>query len=1061
MNQVPSDSPEMLSISTRIARKLTDMGIGMRAKLILLFTLIKVVPLILLAVIAWWQMNKLGEDLQERSTSIVLDAVQALERTGKLAVNDAVTALDEHATSEIERMSTDAARAVANFLYDRDADLRVIAGIVPNEADYRAFVGKKKRSVVIPSCTWELDATGKFWKRSEPVPEAPAVVSSNKENSHSFHHRPPDAFLRVDRPLYHEITFVDLTGQERIKVTTSDLLPKDLRNVSDPKNTYAKAEHYFEELKRLQPGEIYVSEVIGPYVRSNFIGMYTPDNLAKVKRPYDPEKQAYAGMENPNGIRFRGIVRWAMPVEQNGRIVGYVTLALDHDHIMEFVDRLTPVMDRYTELPDANKGNYAFIWDFKGRSICHPRHHSIVGYDPETGDPEVPWLEDRIYAAWKESGKRYVDFILDVPKFHEQSNNRKPAREQLEQGLVGLDCRYLNFAPQCTGWFDTTEDGGSGSFRIFWSGLWKLNTAAAIPYYTGQYGKSKRGFGFVAVGAGLEDFHRPAKQTEQILKTHVAETDAKLKEQRDDAVASIASILKETALSLSLTTFVLTVLVIFIAIWLASVLSGHIRSMIAGLTRFRQGERHFRFNAPVKDEMGQLADSFDILADSIVQSYTGAMCIVDEAGLTVYMNDQALEILGKSLDDVVGKAYAENALLPVETVFCPLYCASHDMEAKVYHNPVNNREYLGQLEHLTDEAGNRIGNILYVNDVTSVIVEENLKREMQLELDNERALVECVRTLLHTSDLSVAISQVLDRMGGMFHARRSFVYELKNARRGMVFVKLYEWHNQEFDALPMVDTLEPVAARYLIDILNQGGEVEVTREEMKLAAPDIHDEMLRTNINKIYAVPMYSGGVLFGFIAVSDPDKDIQDKTMMQSLAHFIGMEVFKQHTIESLRDKGQKDGLTGVGNRTAYLEMCARVKKTPIKQFGIIYIDLNDLKYINDHHGHKQGDEYICAMCSIFQRCFRSRDIFRIGGDEFVIVCDHTPEAIFRRKVDDLLQTCDKDHPQAVALGSIWVEEANDIEALALEADKLMYAHKQGMKKERGKAPTGWKLPQ
>ncbi len=60
-----------------------------------------------------------------------------------------------------------------------------------------------------------------------------------------------------------------------------------------------------------------------------------------------------------------------------------------------------------------------------------------------------------------------------------------------KQGLVGLDGRYLNNAPQCTGWMDLARDGGSGSFYILWSGLYKLNTAAAIPYYTGQYAPSQ------------------------------------------------------------------------------------------------------------------------------------------------------------------------------------------------------------------------------------------------------------------------------------------------------------------------------------------------------------------------------------------------------------------------------------------------------------------------------------------------------------------------------------------------------------------------------------------
>jgi hypothetical protein len=69
-----------------------------------------------------------------------------------------------------------------------------------------------------------------------------------------------------------------------------------------------------------------------------------------------------------------------------------------------------------------------------------------------------------------------------------------------------------------------TQNGGYGSFIINWSGVWKLTTAAAIPYYTGQYANSKRGFGFVTIGASVDDFHAAANETKknvsEILEVH-------------------------------------------------------------------------------------------------------------------------------------------------------------------------------------------------------------------------------------------------------------------------------------------------------------------------------------------------------------------------------------------------------------------------------------------------------------------------------------------------------------------------------------------------------------
>ena len=61
------------------------------------------------------------------------------------------------------------------------------------------------------------------------------------------------------------MSFIALDGRERVKVSTSSRLAAGLRDVSRRENTYSRAETYFADLKRLKPGEIYVSEVIGPY----------------------------------------------------------------------------------------------------------------------------------------------------------------------------------------------------------------------------------------------------------------------------------------------------------------------------------------------------------------------------------------------------------------------------------------------------------------------------------------------------------------------------------------------------------------------------------------------------------------------------------------------------------------------------------------------------------------------------------------------------------------------------------------------------------------------------
>ncbi len=597
-------------------------GIGIRAKLVALFLVIKVVPLILLALLAWQGVLYLGEELGKETDLLNKEVRATVADMGEIFSREAEQALNDRAREELERLTTDTARSVANFLYDRDQDLLLAASLPVDEQSYRTFIQQRSRTLVSEG-QWQLASDGSAWQRLDTEQNNhQKVTASNPENREKFNYRAPEDVLPSERkPLFHEITFVGLDGQEKLKVQTSDLLPPELRDVSKPENTWSKAEHYFAELQKLKPGEIYVSDVIGPYVPSRIIGPVTPASAQKRNLPFEPEKEAFAGKENPVGKRFRGIVRWATPIARDGKVIGYVTLALNHDHIMAFTNNLLPNEQRYTAIADASNGNYAFMWDYKDRNIVHPRHHSIVGFDPETGERETPWLEASLHDRWQESGLPLRMFLEDIRDFDGQSRSKRPSKTLIQQGLLGLECRYLNFAPQCKGWYDLTQYGGSGSFLILWSGVWKLTTAATIPYYTGPYGDSPRGFGFVTIGANIDDFQQPAKQTAAEMDVKVAELSDTLKQRQHDLLDIIADIMQDIAINLSASTLVMVAVVFVIAIWMASSITGLVKYFATGLKQIESGDYSFRFEQQRKDEIGQLSEALNRMADSVEASF--------------------------------------------------------------------------------------------------------------------------------------------------------------------------------------------------------------------------------------------------------------------------------------------------------------------------------------------------------------------------------------------------------------------------------------------------------
>ncbi len=706
---------------------------GMHMKLIVLFVVIKVLPLILIALIAWEQSSKMAEELGDRMSILAQRLDDSLVETGTVAVDDSMDALEIRVRNEFERLTTDLASRVASMLYAVDDDLRFLASVKPSKETYKAFLEAKQAPILVPS-EWVLSPNGKEWVLATPLPTPEKGISRNPENT-GFHYRPSDPFKYADAPLYFEISYISLKGQELVKVTTGDRTDPKLKDVSKKENTFVKAETYFQEAQKLKSGEIWVSDVTGAYVSAPFIGAYTPTNTASRNLEFTPEEVSYAGTENPNGKRFEGIIRWIMPVEENGKRVGYVSLAYNHDHIIDVTNRTMPTDGRYAELGDPIKGNYAFIWDHLGKNIVHPRHHSIVGFDPETGDQAIPWLEQSIYDDYIASGKPYAEFIQDVPIFDNQSRSKKPAAELTQQGLLGLDCRYLNNAPQCIGWFDLAERGGSGSVHILWTGLTKITTAAAIPYYTGPYGKSKIGFGFVALSAGFEDFQAPALDTQEKLNELIKDADYELELLASESQNFIIESLVDIATSLTVSTILMTILVVIIAIMLASALTRMVTQLVNGFSRFRNGERQFRFFSTRTDELGTLADSFDELADNLVSSVHEPQFILDADKTIIFMNEQAEEWCNKDLSDVVGQSFYSIAEYDEDSPYDPIAAYNTDRTAEIMYNAERDAYFQDKAIRMSvsDYEEDEEGYIITTTDMTEIIRnEQHIEAQRQL-----------------------------------------------------------------------------------------------------------------------------------------------------------------------------------------------------------------------------------------------------------------------------------------------------------------------------------------
>lgn len=143
----------------------------------------------------------------------------------------------------------------------------------------------------------------------------------------------------------------------------------------------------------------------------------------------------------------------------------------------------------------------------------------------------------------------------------------------------------------------------------------------------------------------------------------------------------------------------------------------------------------------------------------------------------------------------------------------------------------------------------------------------------------------------------------------------------------------------------------------------------------------------------------------------------------------------------EQIKYQSRHDALTSLQNRTAFNVLKQQWMDSSV---GIIYSDLNKLKYYNDTFGHDAGDNYICTYAKILHSVFRPQDCYRLGGDEFVMIIRNIQEAIFNKKVIELHAAL-ANSEVSCAIGSSWSATADltRLEFMIKQAQVEMYKNK------------------
>jgi two-component system cell cycle response regulator len=181
-------------------------------------------------------------------------------------------------------------------------------------------------------------------------------------------------------------------------------------------------------------------------------------------------------------------------------------------------------------------------------------------------------------------------------------------------------------------------------------------------------------------------------------------------------------------------------------------------------------------------------------------------------------------------------------------------------------------------------------------------------------------------------------------------------------------------------------------------------------------------------------------------------------------LARAIRYAIERQKIKAELKSLSLTDDLTGLYNRRGFMTLAGQQIKIAHrlkKRLLLIYVDMDNLKWINDTLGHPEGDRALTSLADILSHTFRESDLIaRMGGDEFAVLGLEESEADFEKikarlqeKIGLAGQGGAQPHRLSVSMGFVRYEpeRPQEVEELLARADKLMYAEKMAKKSPPG----------
>ncbi len=322
----------------------------------------------------------------------------------------------------------------------------------------------------------------------------------------------------------------------------------------------------------------------------------------------------------------------------------------------------------------------------------------------------------------------------------------------------------------------------------------------------------------------------------------------------------------------------------------------------------------------------------------------------------------------------------------------------------------------------------------------SIPIENDLEKNYSFEL----AMTRCMEIYQQPED-TIMIS-FMELLCDFYDCQRAYAYRVNFQNNTIACIS--QWCQDPAQRVTEEIATETEAA-FLLNWLEKDSIAGIVSADRKKQNQEDSVELRVLNTFNIENITLCTienfNHEIIGAVGVSnlkDTNK-VLDRRLLSAISKFVAQDVTKNVTGENLFHVENRDVLTGLYNRFAYDKKVTSLQNEPPNTLGVISVNINGLKNINNNLGNKAGDEHIKNSANRLKSHF-GYDIFRVSGDEFIGLASDVEKEEFETKVATLQRELRQENDFDFSMGSSWGEGKFDYVNLLREADGVMYINKQ-----------------